>query len=205
MCAEAEPAPDVNPVINDDFPDPDVLEVDGVYYAYGTNGNLRNVRVARSTDLASWEVLDDALPQLPSWVIPGKTWAPEVTALEDGSYVLYFTATNLTPTLQCIGVATADVPEGPFEVVGDQMLVCPEGEGGAIDASTFLDDDGTRYLLWKNDGNCCSLDTWLYLAPLREDGSRWRGSRCGCSSRTSRGRAASSRRPRWWSGTAATC
>ena len=59
----AVPVEDVNPVINDDFPDPDVLEVDGVYYAYGTNGNLRNVRVARSTDLEEWELLDDALFQ----------------------------------------------------------------------------------------------------------------------------------------------
>lgn len=167
--APADPV-DVNPVIPDDFPDPDVLEVDGTYYAYATNGNRQNVRVARSTDLLEWEQLDDALPDLPSWVIPGKTWAPEVTVLEDGSYVLYFTATNFDPYAQCVGVATADSPEGPFEVVGEEMLVCPEEEGGAIDASTFRDDDGTHYLLWKNDGNCCGLDTWLYLAPLAPDG-----------------------------------
>ncbi|MCL3861044.1 glycoside hydrolase family 43 protein [Actinotalea sp. K2] len=161
----------VNPVIADDFPDPDVLEVDGVYYAYATNGNNRNVRVARSTDLVEWEALPDALPDLPSWVIPGKTWAPEVTELEPGRYVMYFTATSFQPTLQCIGVATSDSPEGPFEVVGDQMLVCPPDEGGAIDAATFRHEDGTLYLLWKNDGNCCGLDTWLYLAPLSADGT----------------------------------
>lgn len=50
------------------------------------------------------------------------------------------------------------------------MLVCPQDEGGAIDAATFLDEDGTRYLLWKNDGNCCGLDTWLQIAPLSPDG-----------------------------------
>ncbi|WP_238154558.1 glycoside hydrolase family 43 protein [Ornithinimicrobium sufpigmenti] len=160
---------DQNPVINDDFPDPDVLEVDGVYYAYATNGNNQNVRVARSTDLVTWEQLGDALPELPSWVIPGKTWAPEVSAVGDG-YVLYFTATNYQPTLQCIGTAVSTSPEGPFEVVGEGMLVCPEDEGGAIDAATFLDEDGTHYLLWKNDGNCCGLDTWLHLAPLATDG-----------------------------------
>lgn len=158
-----------NPVLNDDFPDPDVLEVDGVYYAYATNGNNQNVRVARSTDLLTWEQLGDALPELPSWVIPGKTWAPEVSAVGD-LYVLYFTATNYRPTLQCIGTAVSTTPEGPFEVVGEGMLVCPEDEGGAIDAASFLDEDGTRYLLWKNDGNCCGLDTWLYLAPLATDG-----------------------------------
>jgi beta-xylosidase len=107
---------------------------------------------------------------LPSWVIPGKTWAPEVTQLGPDSFVMYPTTTNFEPSLQCIAVATATAPEGPFEMVGDEMLICPEDEGGAIDASTFVDEDGTRYLLWKNDGNCCGLDTWLYIAPLSEDG-----------------------------------
>jgi beta-xylosidase len=165
------PAASANPVIDQDFPDPDVLEVDGTYYAYGTNGQNHNVQVATSTDLSTWDVLaEDALPELPSWVIPGKTWAPEVTELENGSFVMYTTTTNFDPALQCIAVATSDSPEGPFQVVGDEMLVCPEGEGGAIDASTFLDDDGTRYLLWKNDGNCCGKDTWLQIAPLSPDG-----------------------------------
>ncbi|WP_447925325.1 glycoside hydrolase family 43 protein [Georgenia muralis] len=164
-----------NPVIADDFPDPDVLEVDGVYYAYATNGNSRNVRVARSGDLVEWEELGDALPELPSWVIPGKTWAPEVTEVEPGRFVLYFTATNFRPTFQCIGVAVAGSPEGPFEVVGEEMLVCPPEQGGAIDAGTFLAEDGTLHLLWKNDGNCCGLDTWLYRAPLTADGTALAG------------------------------
>jgi len=167
--AEESPAAEES-VIDQDFPDPDVLQVDDTYYAYGTNTSTRNVQVATSTDLESWEVLgEDALPELPRWVIPGKTWAPEVTQI-GATYVLYTTTTNFDPSLQCIAAATADAPEGPFEVAGDEMLVCPEDEGGAIDASTFLDEDGTRYLLWKNDGNCCGLDTWLQIAPLSEDG-----------------------------------
>ncbi|MGY1806913.1 glycoside hydrolase family 43 protein [Blastococcus sp. SYSU D00669] len=168
--SSAGPEVDGNPVLDDDFPDPDVLEVDGTYYAYATNTASLNVQVATSTDLESWEVLpDDALPALPSWVIPGKTWAPEVSRFGD-TFVMYTTTTNFDPAVQCIAVATATAPEGPFEVVGDSMLVCPAEQGGAIDASTFVDDDGTPYLLWKNDGNCCGLDTWLYLAPLSADG-----------------------------------
>lgn len=165
-----DPVAGANPVLDDDFPDPDVLEVDGVYYAYATNGNNRNVRVATSQDLVTWEEQPDVLPDLPPWVIPGKTWAPEVTEVAPGRYALYFTATNYRPTLQCVGVATADDPLGPFAVAGEGMLVCPQDEGGAIDAATFLDEDGTRYLLWKNDGNCCGLDTWLQMAPLSADG-----------------------------------
>ena len=157
------------PVLNANFADPDVVEVDGTYFAYATNDNNRNVQVASSTDLLDWEVLPDALPDLPSWIIPGKTWAPEVTKLTDDSFVMYFTATNFAPTLQCIGVATASNPAGPFTVQGDAMVICPEDEGGAIDASTVVIDD-VLYLVWKNDGNCCQLDTWIQAATLSPDG-----------------------------------
>lgn len=178
-AAETSAAPvraaDANPVIADDFPDPDVLEVDGVYYAYATNSGMANVQVARSEDLRTWERLDDALPVLPTWVIPGKTWAPEVTQLGPEQFVLYFTATSFDPALQCLGVATSSSPEGPFEMVGDEMLVCPPDEGGAIDAATFQADDGTWHLLWKNDGNCCGFDTWLQIAPLTADGTALAG------------------------------
>ncbi|WP_308798277.1 glycoside hydrolase family 43 protein [Agromyces silvae] len=168
--ASAEPSP-FEPVIDRDFPDPDVLSADGRYWLYATNGNGRNVQAAVSDDLQEWELLaEDPLPDLPNWVIPGKTWAPEVTEIADGQYVMYFTATNFSPARQCIGVATATSPEGPFTVVGEGMLVCPADEGGAIDASTFVDADGTPYLLWKNDGNCCGLDTWISAAPLSADG-----------------------------------
>ncbi|MHA7239683.1 glycoside hydrolase family 43 protein [Arthrobacter sp. TMS1-12-1] len=170
--APAATAEEQNPtrVLDAEFADPDILKVDDTYYAYATMGNRRNVQVATSTDLVEWEQLDDdALPELPSWIIPGKTWAPEVTEVADGRFVLYFTSTNFDPTLQCIGVATATDPAGPFTVVGDSMIVCPEDEGGAIDASTFVTDEGL-HLVWKNDGNCCDKDTWIQTAPLSADG-----------------------------------
>jgi beta-xylosidase len=42
--------------------------------------------------------------------------------------------------------------------------------GGAIDPGSFVDADGTRYLVWKNDGNCCGEDTWLQLQKTSPDG-----------------------------------
>jgi beta-xylosidase len=48
--------------------------------------------------------------------------------------------------------------------------VCPVGEGGAIDAASFVDDDGSRYLLWKNDGNSGGGRTFIYLQPISADG-----------------------------------
>lgn len=157
-------------VLNDEFADPDIIQVEDTYYAYASAGDRKNVQVATSEDLLDWRLLDDdALPELPSWTIPGKTWAPEVTEVSEGQFVLYFTATNFKPALQCIGVATATDPAGPFTVVGEEMLVCPEDEGGAIDASTFATEEGL-HLAWKNDGNCCDKDTWIQTAPLTPDG-----------------------------------
>jgi len=170
-ATEAEGEAGFEPVIDRDFPDPDVLESGGRYYLYATNDARRNVQVAESDDLVEWAVLDeDALPELPGWIIPGKTWAPEVTEVTPGNFVMYTTATNFSPSVQCIAVATSTSPTGPFTVQGDGMLVCPAEEGGAIDASTFRDADGTLHLLWKNDGNCCGHDTWLQVAPLSADG-----------------------------------
>lgn len=163
-------------VIDQDFPDPDVLHVGDTYYAYATNTAAANVQFATSRDLKVWTVSGaDALPTLPSWALPGKTWAPEVSQLSPGQYVMYFAAANANPALQCIGVATATSPGGPFKPAGDAALICPADEGGAIDPSTFVDTDGTHYLIWKNDGNCCALDTWLQMAPLSANGRQLAG------------------------------
>lgn len=163
-------------VIDQDFPDPDVMRTGNTYHAYATNTAAVNVQLATSTDLRHWTVSDrDALPTLPSWALPGKTWAPDVSEFSPGHYVMYFVAADAATRRQCIGVATSSNPEGPFVAVGDSALLCPEDQGGAIDPSTFVDTDGTRYLVWKNDGNCCGLDTWLQLAPLSADGMRLAG------------------------------
>src|SRR5579859_1471784 len=55
----------VNPVLNIDFPDPDVLKVGNTYYAYATNGNGFNIQVTSSTDLVHWQRVKEALLRLP--------------------------------------------------------------------------------------------------------------------------------------------
>ena len=176
-CAAAAPsapaagASDDRFTIGQDFPDPDVLRVGDSYYAYATNGAGFTVQVATSPDLKTWTVkAEDALPALPDWAAPGKTWAPDVSEPTPGRFVMYVVTATVDPALQCIDVATADSPDGPFAVQGSGPIVCPADAGGAIDPSTFVDDDGSRYLVWKNDGNCCGLDTWLQIAPLSADG-----------------------------------
>lgn len=178
-CAPS-PAPAASPtpaaaafLIDRDFADPDVIEADGHYVAFATNSRGVNVQFATSSDLMHWHgALQDALPDLPTWASEGRTWAPDVSAMEGGGYMMYFAATHTASDKQCIGVATSPTVSGPYTSVADEPLVCPLDEGGAIDPATFTDDDGTRYLIWKNDGNCCGIDTWIELAPLTPDGTR---------------------------------
>lgn len=156
-----------NPVYSESFPDPFVLRVGGDYFAYATNGPLGNVQLLASTDLVSWTALGDAMPTLAPWVRPGKTWAPEVVQIGD-RFVMYYTADG--GERQCLGIAVADDPRGPYVDVADAPFVAQLDDGGSIDASPFLDDDGSRYLYWKNDGNAIGVDTYIYAQRLAPDG-----------------------------------
>lgn len=164
----------VNPVLDRDFPDPDVLTVDGTYYAFATNGNGHNIQTARSTDLVHWDVLADALPRLPEWAVQdfGWAWAPEVTTFDGQTYLMYFTARFAMGQggTQCIGLSSSEMPEGPYTPIGDSPFICQTGDGGSIDAASFVDADGTPWLLWKNDGNSGGGQTWIYLQQLTPDG-----------------------------------
>lgn len=170
----------VNPVLDRDFPDPDALQVGEWYYAYATNSDGYHVQVARSADLVEWEFLGDALPALPEWAVQdfGWTWAPEVVTFDDGdSYLMYYVTRFAIDAggTQCIGIASATQPEGPFQPIGDEPFICQVGQGGSIDPGTFIDDDGTAYLLWKNDGNSKGGQTWIYIQRLSSDGRTLEG------------------------------
>jgi len=160
-----------NPVLRADFADPFLLRVGDTYYAYATNASGKNVQVASSTDLVQWKQLPDAMPALGKWAKLGGSfvWAPEVIQIGE-QYLLYYTARDKAADKQCIGVAVADKPEGRFRDPNDTAFVCQAAQGGSIDASPFRDEDGTLYLYWKNDGNCCGQSTYIYVQELAPDG-----------------------------------
>ncbi len=58
--------------------------------------------------------------------------------------------------------ATGKTPAGPFTDTSAKPLVCQADEGGSIDPSPRVAADGTVYLYWQNDGNCCGLPVKLY-------------------------------------------
>jgi beta-xylosidase len=134
-----------------DFPDPFILTAGGQYYAYSTASVTGNIQVLQSPDLVHWTSLGDALPTLPTWSQPGRTWAPSVLQL-GSSYVMYYT-TELVPIgAQCISDAVSSQPQGPFVDTTTAPLVCQLAGNGSIDPSPFVGTDGMPYLTWMSYG-----------------------------------------------------
>jgi beta-xylosidase len=177
LCASgaATADPSFVPVFREDFPDAFVLLHGGRFIAYATN-NGPNVPMATSADLVHWSFVTgpdgkkrDALPRLGSWAKAGFTWAPEVLEL-GGKYLLYYTASDSRKNMQCVGVAVAADPLGPFVDDRAEPIICQTSLGGTIDASPFRDADGKLYLYFKNDGNRVHARTSLWGQALAADG-----------------------------------
>ena len=82
-------------------------------------------------------------------------------------YVLYYTVRQASGR-QCVSVATAASPAGPFIDTSSGPLVCQFDRGGSIDPVVFTDSQGSSYLLWKSDDNALGKPTVLWsrlLAP----------------------------------------
>jgi len=101
---------------------------------------------------------------------------------------MYFSATNsATPGHHCVGTATSSSITGPYTAASSQ-LICPTSQGGAIDASGFRDTDGSRYVVYKVDGNSdghggvCNngvspiVNTPINIQPVSSNGVTFTGS-----------------------------
>lgn len=165
-----------NPVLNSNFPDPTVINVNGTYYAYATNsiynGKWNNIQVASSKDLFNWKYEGDALPQKPKWAShTQRYWAPDV--LFDSTldrYVMFYSAQNDDTSLNmCIGVAFAKNPTGPFIDSGSPILQGKDFSN--IDPMAMIDPQtGEKLLYWGSD-----------FAPLkvRELNDDWKSFKAG--------------------------
>ena len=133
------------------FPDPSVLTVGNEYYGFATNSAAGNVQVIESSDLSHWTTLGDALPHLAIWAQPNNIWAPGVMQLGN-RFLLYYSADFGASKEQCISVAVATQPQGPYVDSSTWPIECQLDLGGSLDPSPFLDSNGTPYLIWKSQG-----------------------------------------------------
>ena len=169
--------PSFVPVFEENFPDPHIVLHDGEFIAYATNAGI-NLPMATSRDLVNWSfVMDpanprnrlDGMPVLAPWAREGFTWAPEVMKVGE-KWILYYTARNRRRDIQCLGVAVADNPKGPFRDASAEPFVCQYEEGGTIDANPFRDADGKLYVYYKNDGNAVRKTSYVWGQRLSDDG-----------------------------------
>jgi GH43 family beta-xylosidase len=158
-----------NPVMAFDCPDPGVMFDETAsppaFFAVCTGGAFP-IRSSRS--LVFWS--DTGVELLPegkaAWADNGsRDWAPELHRVGDG-LVAYFTSANGSDVLS-IGAVHASSVTGPW-VQQDGPLV--EHPLGVIDATFFEDDDGSRWLVDKVDGNSQGQPTPLRLRRLTDDG-----------------------------------
>lgn len=131
-----------NPVIAADFPDPDVIRVDDVYYFVSTTMFIfPGVTLLKSYDLVNWEFCSNAVPCFdfsPCYNLDGCNryghgqWATSLK-YHDGKFYLLFI------TLDEGGfICSANKPEGPWEIKH-----LPKG---FYDPGLFFDDDGRIYV-----------------------------------------------------------
>jgi beta-xylosidase len=180
--AAAAAEPSFVPVFEDNFPDPHIVVHEGGFIAYATNAGI-NLPMLSSRDLVHWSWVTraddpkkrlDGMPALAPWVKEGFTWAPEVMKIGD-RWLLYYTANHRKRDVQCLGVAVADNPTGPFRDGSAEPLVCQFELGGTIDANPFRDSDGRLYLYYKSDGNRVGRKTMIWGQRLSSDGMKVQG------------------------------
>ena len=148
-----------NPLTGLDYPDPDVIRVENVYYMVSTTMHFfPGCEILRSYDLANWEHaayvferLDSTQGQrlLGTQNIYGKgMWAASLR-YHGGLFYVLFSANDTKKTY----LFTAERIEGPWTK--------KEVEGFYHDASLLFDDDGKVYL---SSGNCD-----VRIVQLKED------------------------------------
>lgn len=158
----------IHPQILCGYGDPAVLRTGEGYWLVATSNDAPDAfPILFSTDLNEWRHRGFVFPngQLPAWAAKGPGiadfWAPEMVEA-GGEYWLCFTARGLNGTL-AIGLARGPRPEGPWSDLGRPLLegspppgaLIPNAQSvtGLIDAHIFADQDGRRYLFWKEDRN----------------------------------------------------
>jgi arabinan endo-1,5-alpha-L-arabinosidase len=154
------------------YGDPAVFKDGDDYWLVATSNDAPDAfPILHSRDLTHWECVGFAFPegQELGWAAKGRNvadfWAPEMHKVGD-EYWLVYTARQSTNAL-AIGLARASSPLGPWVDNGAPLVTgkpvnttglgydpaMPQMSGGVIDSHLFVDNDGERYLLWKDDTN----------------------------------------------------
>ncbi|WP_207429121.1 family 43 glycosylhydrolase [Pedobacter sp. SYSU D00535] len=150
-------------VLPGDYPDPSVVKIGKNYWATATTSNwMPAFPILKSKDLKKWETRSFVFEKRPDWA-DYYFWAPEIS-YENGRVYVYYSAKKKDGNL-CLGVASAERPEGPYKDHGP--LMCQEV--GSIDGFPMRDENGKLYLIWKEDANSVSKPTPIWISEMNEE------------------------------------
>jgi beta-xylosidase len=132
----------INPVLNADYSDPDLVRVEDDYYMVCSEFHFMGMPVLHSKDLVNWTIIAqiyrrfDFAPEYSSFKrYSGGSWAPAIR-YHDNKFYVYF----CTPD-DGLYMSTAEKAEGPWSPVHEVKKI-PKWE----DPCPFWDDDGKAYL-----------------------------------------------------------
>lgn len=144
------------------LPDPQVIEVDGRYYIYGTTDRTgaRSFDCYETEDFNTFKLHADIYVPDTEWSM-GILFAPEVYEI-DGTFYMTYSDVNKSDR-RYITIATSDSPTGPFTEFKGQDYFGNELDGkkeplfkyndriglSVLDQHIFIDDDGQMYMYYS--------------------------------------------------------
>lgn len=131
----------INPVLNADFSDPDVIRVGDKYYMVASDFHFMGMQVLESDDMVNWQYVSQIYSRIdePGWDsnqhYAGGSWAPSIR-YHDGRFYVFF----CTPD-EGLYMSSASDAHGPWTPLHLVKRV-EKWE----DPCPFWDDDGQAYL-----------------------------------------------------------
>ena len=131
----------INPVLNADFSDPDVIRVGAMYYMVASDFHFMGMQVLESDDMVNWRYVSQIFTRIdePGWDnnqhYAGGSWAPAIR-YHDGRFFVFF----CTPD-EGLYMSSAEHACGPWTPLHLVKRV-KKWE----DPCPFWDDDGQAYL-----------------------------------------------------------
>lgn len=131
----------VNPILNADYSDPDVIRVGEKYYMVCSEFHFIGMPVLESDDMVNWKIISQVYDKFdfPEWDTNdrygGGSWAPAIR-YHDGKFWVFFCSPN-----EGLFMSNATDPRGPWS-----PLLNVKHVSGWEDPCPFWDEDGQAYI-----------------------------------------------------------
>ncbi len=156
----------INPIIDADYSDPDVVRVGDDYYMTASSfSDIPGLPVLHSKDLVNWTIIGHAIAEMPDYAkfkTPNHgnaVWEPSIR-YHNGEFFIYYGDPDLG-----IFMTKTKNPAGPWE-----PLTLVHKAKGIIDCCPFWDEDGKAYLPHGYAGSRAGVKSIIGMIEMTPDG-----------------------------------